>query len=368
MAFQIPEDRRTPITNPEFVKGMAATLLASEEEFPIRVEGTSTLPYSSQVKEVNPEKGWWVLKLQRALPPELVKGAIFRCTTTFEGQRFEGLTQLMGRDSYLHYKFLLPKEVVLADRRAHKRYPFRPRENAMVYLTDGKKAVSGPLSSLGARGFGFRADRIVHLESHGRLPLDTIHFVRGAGWVVRIQDMPKVGFLEASGKIAYANATAGGLMVGLEFAALSQATRAALETVLKIREIALHGVHPPGEAKEGASAGASKGPGPREKESEKEKEAAAPPQPLLRLRRRAVPLALLMQEGEPRNRMKRALAAEGYWRVVVGHDPSVLQASGRMVVGLEADCAGLEGSLPMEPGENAGSLARRLDAVMGLRE
>lgn len=364
MAFQIPEDRRTPITNPEFVRAMVASLLASEEEFPIHVEGTSTLPYSTQAKEVNPEKGWWVLKLQRALPPELAKGAVFRTTTTFEGQRFEGLILLQGRDSYLHYRFALPKEVFLADRRAHKRYPFRPRENAMVYLTDGRNAVSGPLSSLGAKGFGFRADRIVQLETHARLHLDTIHFVRGAGWMVRVQDLPKVGFLEGSAKVVHANPTPAGLIVGLEFMALPKIHQTALDTVLKIRENALHGLHPAAEGKEGAPA--PRGSGPREKGPEKE--APAPPQPLLRLRRRAVPLALLMADGEPRNRLKAALAAEGYWRVVVGNDSDVLQASGRMVVGLEADCEGLEGSLPMEPGEGAGSLARRLDAVMGLRE
>jgi hypothetical protein len=317
------------------------------------------------VAAANADKGWWDLKLQRALPPELAKGAVFRATLSFEGQRFEGLVTLKGREGYLCYRFHRPKELFLADRRKHKRYALRPRENVFVTLTDGQKAASGPMTSLSVGGLGFRVDRLVQLETHARLPLDTIHFQRGTSFVVKAQDLPKAPRLEFRGKVAGAYESEDGLVVGVEFTGISDEMHAALELALKFREIVSRGAASVLEPKEGtapvkAAAAKAEAPAPEAPQ--------APSHPLLRLRRRAVPLALLMNEGPTRDALAAALASEGYWRVVVGTDGPHLQASGRMVLGLEADCQGLEGSLPFDPGEAPGHLARRLDSVMGLKE
>lgn len=364
MVFLLPEDRKTAITDPAFIAAMGASLHASQEEFPIKVEGTATLPYTSRVAEVDPSKQWWELKLQRALPPELGKGAIFRATLAYEGQRFEGLIVLKGREGYLRYRFALPKEIFLADRRHSRRWVFRPRENVFVTLTDGQKAASGPLTNLGLGGLGFRVDRIVHLENHSRLPLDTVHLQRGAGFVVRVQDLLKAPNLELRGKVAYTFESQAGLLVGVDFTGISDAAQKALEAALKLKEAMSRGVPsvldgkvPQGTAKT-----------PAVEAAEPVRPEAPPPQPLLRLRRRAVPLALLMVEGEARDRMKAGLAAEGYWRMMVGSHGQQLQASGRMIIGLEPDCTGHEGSLPFDKNEAPRQVARRIDSVMGLRE
>jgi hypothetical protein len=367
MAFQLPEDRKTAITDPALIRAMVVALVTSKEEFPIKVEGTSTLPYTSHVAEADVDRGWWDLKLQRALPPELAKGAIFRATLAFEGQRFEGLMPLKGREGYLRYQFNLPKEVFLADRRTHKRYSYRPRENVFVTLTDGQKAASGPLASLCVGGLGFRVDRIVDLESHARLPMDTIHLAQGAGFLVKVQDLPKAPMLELRGKIAYTHESPAGLLVGVNFTGISDAAQMALEAALKFKELLSRGVasvlEPKGAAP-GAPAAASVG----KAEAAAPEEQIRPTNPLLRLRRRAVPLALLMPDGEERERLRSALATEGYWRLIVGSNGPALQASGRMILGLETDCVGLEGSLPFDADEQPGHLARRIDSVMGLKE
>jgi hypothetical protein len=366
MPFQLPEDRKTPITDPAFLKALGEGLRAGQEEFPIKVEGTTTLPYTSTVAALDVDKGWWDLKLQRALPPELAKGAVFRATLSFEDQRFEGLIHLKSREGYLLYRFLLPKEVFLADRRRHKRYALRPRENVFVTLTDGQKAASGPMVSLSVGGLGFRVDRLVHLETHARLPLDTIHFQRGMSFVIRVQGLPKAPRLEFRGKVAGTYGAEAGLIVGLEFTGVSEEAQAALESALKFREIVSRGV---ATVIEGKDVAATSGRAAGSREEEDPAETPLPTtHPLLRLRRRAVPLALLMPEGETRARLAEDLAREGYWRIVSGTDGPKLQASGRLVLGLESDCVGLEGSLPFEPRENPGRLARRLDAVMGLKE
>ncbi len=368
MAFQLPEDRKTAITDPVLIRAMVTALITSREEFPIKVEGTSTLPYTSHVAEANVDRGWWDLKLQRALPPELAKGAIFRATLAYEGQRFEGLMSLKGREGYLRYQFHLPKEVFLADRRIHKRYAYRPRENVFVTLTDGRKAASGPLASLCVGGLGFRADRIVDLESHARLPMDTIHLQQGAGFLVKVQDLPKAPMLELRGKVAYTFESPGGLLVGVDFTGISDAAQIALEAAIKFKEMLSRGVASVLEPKAAAPGATASAPAGKAGPAAAPEEQPGPANPLLRLRRRAVPLALLMPEGEARERLRSALATEGYWRLITGASGPVLQTTGRMILGLEEDCVGLEGSLPFDHDEQPGHLARRIDSVMGLKE
>ncbi len=362
--FQLPEDRKTPIEALDFLQAVAEGLKARGDEFPIKVEGTSTLPYTSQVVEL--PKDQWVLKLQRALPPELMEGAPFHFIVTHESQRFEGLLAFQGRVGYLQYRFTPPRQVFLADRRRHKRHAFRPRENVFVTLHDGQIAASGPLASLSIGGLGFRVDRVVQLETHARLTVDTALFERGRAFDVRVQDLPRAPFLDLRVRLAGAYEVGGVVHLGVEFTGMQEAAEASLQAALRFREVLAKGANvsvPPKEAKGPAPrAAAEKGPEPPAPEPP----SPIAPSPFLRLRRRSVQLGLLMPEGEPRESLRRALAAEGYFHLQVAADPASLPPT-HLVLSPESLASQMEGALPFEPDEPAGALVRRLDSALGLR-
>lgn len=361
--FELPEDRKTPIEAPAFLRAVAEGLRERGDEFPIKVEGTSTLPYTSQVTELQAER--WTLKLQRALPPELLEGALFHFTVTHENQRFEGLIPFLGRVGYLQYAFGLPRQLFLADRRRHKRHAFRPRENVFVTITDGHIAASGPMASLSLGGLGFRVDRVVELETHARLTVDTALFERGRAFDVKIQDLPKAPYLDLRVRVAGAYVLGGCVHLGLEFTGLPETHQTGLEAALRFRELVSKGassVLPPKEAKGPAA--------PRGAPEAPDGETPAPPQPtvspFLRLRRRTVHLGLLMAEGEAREALHRALAAEGYFHLQMASTPESLPAA-QVVLAPEALAGQLEGALPFEADEPPGVLVRRLDSALGLR-
>ena len=363
--FQLPEDRKAPIEDAAFLLAVAEGLRASGEEFPIKVEGTSTLPYTSQVQEL--QKDRWVLKLQRALPPELLEGALFQLVVTHEGQRFEGLIPFLGRSGYLQYRFGLPKQVFLADRRRHKRHAFRPRENVFVTLTDGHLAASGPLSSLSAGGLGFRVDRVVQLETHARLAVDTALFERGRSFDAKVQDLPKAPHLDLRVRLAGAYESGGFVHVGVAFVGLTPAAQASLEAALKFREIVAKGSASVLPAKESKEARAQGGPAPAEPEAEGAAPAPQPAaSPFLRLRRRTIRLGLLMPGGAPREDLRRALASAGYFQIHTAADPRDLPPC-QLILALEGLARDAEGALPFEAGEPAGAMLRRMDAALGLQ-
>ncbi|HWQ07731.1 MAG TPA: hypothetical protein VN436_01440, partial [Holophaga sp.] len=132
-----PGGREEPIEDPQLLKEAIASLYESETEFPIKVEGTSTLPYASCIQQVVPETRELILKLVRPLPHELMSGAVFRAILAIEDQRYEALFTYKQREAYLQYRFSQPDRLFYADRRQQKRFPFRPRENAYVSAADG---------------------------------------------------------------------------------------------------------------------------------------------------------------------------------------------------------------------------------------
>ncbi len=361
--FQLPEDRKTPIETPAFIQEVLAGLQDRGEEFPIKVEGTATLPYTSVVH--GRQKDHWILKLQRALPPELLKGALFHFVVTHGEQRFEGLIPFQGREAYLQYRFGLPKQMFLADRRRHKRFPFRPRENVFVTLTNGHLAASGPMASLSIGGLGFRIDRVVELDTHARLKVDTALFERGRAFDVKVQDLAKAPFLELRGRIAGAYDLNGVVHLGLEFTGLSEVAQASLEAALRFREVVSKGAQSVLPEKEAKAPARSRGGAPSAPE-EAEAPVPQPPSHLLRLKRRCVPLSLLMAEGPAREELWGSLRREGYFRIRLASDPAALPPAD-VVLAPEALATGVEGALPFEADEPVGSLVRRLDSALGLK-
>ncbi len=358
--FHLPEDRKTPIEAPAFLLEVVQGLRERDDEFPIKVEGATTLPYTSSVLAV--EKDRWVLKLQRALPPELLNGALFHFVVTHEEQRFEGLIPFQGREGYLQYRFGLPRQLFLADRRRHRRFSLRPRESVFVTLTDGLIAASGPMASLSIGGLGFRIDRIVHLETHERLKVDTAPFERGRAFDVKVQDLAKAPYLELRGRVAGAYDLNGMVHLGFEFTGLSEAAQASLEAALRFREIVSKGAQSVLPEKDPQKAAARKGAqGGTEPEP-----SGGPPMHLLRLKRRCVPLSLLMADGAERDQLRESLVREGYFRLRVAASAASLPPAD-VVLAPEALAIGVEGALPFDAGESVGSLVRRLDSALGLK-
>ncbi|MBI3131559.1 MAG: PilZ domain-containing protein [Acidobacteria bacterium] len=361
--FQLPEDRKTPIDAPAFIEEVVQGLYEREDEFPIKVEGATTLPYTSTAHGIH--KDHWILKLQRALPPELLKGALFHFVVTHGDQRFEGLVPFQGREGYLQYRFGRPKQMFLADRRRQKRYPFRPRENVFVTITDGYLAASGPMASLSIGGLGFRVDRIVELETHARLKVDTALFDRGRAFDMKVQDLQKAPYLELRGRIAGAYDLNGVVHLGCEFTGLSEIGQSSLEAALRFREIVSKGAQSVLPEKEPQKMAGRKGrPGPSG-DSEPET-VGGQPLHLLRLKRRCVPLSLLMPEGADRDKLRLELLREGYFRLKVAPTAASLPPAD-VVLAPETLANGVEGALPFDAGEQVGSLVRRLDSALGLR-
>lgn len=308
-----------PVEDPLRIRRHLEELRAAETEFPIKVEGTHTLPYTARLVEL--EKGSMHMKLIRPLPHELIPGAPFEMLFATAEQRFKGLLTFQGRHGYLLYRFSIPTRLVPSDQRQHKRYPFRPREKAYVLAQDGGLpgfGLAGPLVNLSLGGLAFRVDRVVRLDDHMRLTPGLGFFEKGKTLpMLKIRDLPKLPLFEARGMIANACEREGEIVLGVQFGELGPAELAELQEVLDFREKL---------QRAGSSPAAV--PAPREgRATAAHPEAAASPSPrtnpagtetpeaLKRLGRRTAGLVLAMPPGPLREGVQAALAGGGYLRV-----------------------------------------------------
>jgi len=238
------EGRDVPIEEPGLVQTVLRRLFETEAEFPIKVEGTSTLPYSSRIQGLAFEQGRFTLKLVRPLPHELMAGAVFRLVFAVDDRRLEGLITFVGREGYLQYGFQLPPCLFHADRRRHKRFPFRPRENAYVIAQDSGipgLGLAGPLVNIGLGGFAMRVDRVLKLDDGMRVPPNTALFERGKGFNrVRVQDLPRLRLLETRGLTAHAWERGSEVILGMSFNGMEADAETALAQALDLRERIYH--------------------------------------------------------------------------------------------------------------------------------
>lgn len=296
-------------------------LRVAETEFPIKVEGTHTLPYTARLVEL--EKGSMHMKLIRPLPHELLPGAPFEMLFATAEQRFKGLVTFQGRQGYLLYRFSIPTRLVPSDQRQHKRYPFRPREKAYVLAQDGGLpgfGLAGPLVNLSLGGLAFRVDRVVRLDDHMRLTPGLGFFEKGKALpMLKIRDLPKLPLFEARGLIANACEREGEIVLGVQFGELGPAELAELQEVLDFREKL---------QRAGSQSSASSTlPAPREGRTAAQRDVPATasprvnpagaesPEALKRLGRRTAGLVLAMPPGPLREGVQTALAGGGYLRV-----------------------------------------------------
>lgn len=310
--------RGTPLEDPALIRQAMQDLLSQEIEFPIKVEGTHTLPYSSQVHHVDLKKGCVHLKLIRPLPHELATGAAFDMVFLVGDQRYWAPTAFLGRENYLLYRFSIPAKMAPADRRQHKRYPFRPREKAYVVAQDGSipgHGISGPLVNLSEGGLAFRVDRVLRLDDHLRITPGPGFFERGKSIpLLKVRDLPNLPLFEARGILANALERDGGIILGLQFLDLREAELRELRVVLDIRERMLR-------APAGQSAESPRPSGPRSPALAKEPAArtapagAQSPDALRLLGRRSTRVVLAMAAGPERDLVAQALSAAGYVRL-----------------------------------------------------
>lgn len=312
--------REAPIEDPAQILRAMAGLLQAEAEFPIKVEGAHTLPYTSRIQHIDSQKGLLHLKLIRPLPHELAVGAAFEMLFAVGDQRFEAPIIFRGRESYLLYRFSIPARMTQSDRRGHKRYPFRPREKAYVLAQDAGLpgyGLAGPLVNLSMGGLAFRVDRVVRLDDHMRVTPGVGFFEKGKAIpMMKIRDLPKHPLVEARGTVADAWERDGEVVVGVRFSELGAAEFRQIEEVLAIREqmqrnSTTGSAETAARAPRSSSAAAEpKVPGGRMNPS-----GAQTPDALARLGRRCTRLLLAMAPGPARRGIIEALGSAGYLRL-----------------------------------------------------
>jgi hypothetical protein len=323
-----PEGRDVPIEDPRLVQVSLRLLFEAETEFPIKVEGTSTLPYSSRIQSLDFENGRFILKLVRPLPHELMAGAVFRLVFAVDEQRLEGLITFMGREGYLQYAFQVPPFLFHADRRRHKRYPFRPRENAYVIAQDSGipgLGLAGPLVNISMGGFALRVDRVLKLDDGMRIPPNTALFERGKGFNrVRIQDLPRLRLLETRAIVSHARERGSEVILGLTFNGMGAEEEAALAQALDLREKIYHiGLQLP---RTDDSSPAVRAYGARAEEADFLEPLRAEQEPpsevtmVLRLQRRTCAVVLVMADTPLRATVAELLRRSGYHRLELLED------------------------------------------------
>ena len=317
------EGRGAPIEDPQILQETLRNLFEAEIEFSIKVEGTATLPYASLVQRLHLAEGFFVLKLVRPLPHELAEGALFRMLFAVDDQLFECIISLNGRDGYLQYSFQLPPCLFLADRRRHKRYPFRPRENAYVIAQDAGLpglGVAGPLVNISLGGLALRVDRVLRMDDGLRVPVSSALFDRGKAFTrVRVQDLPQLHLLEGRAIAAHVSERGPELILGLTLAGLALEEETALARSLELREKMGRGGQPRSDA---APAPARSGRAAAEPADEAPLAEPGPEEPVpvsvqQRLIRRTARLVLAMAEGPVRQALLDRLRHQGFHRLEV---------------------------------------------------
>lgn len=315
--------RDTSIEDPVQIRLALTELERLETEFPIKVEGTHTLPYTSWVKHLDPAKGILHLKLIRPLPHEMVNGAPFEMLFAVGDQRYEAPLTFLGRESYLLYRFTIPTRMTPSDRRAHKRYPFRPREKAYVLAQDSSVpglGLAGPLVNLSLGGLAFRVDRVIRLDDHMRVTPGVGFFDKGRELpILKIRDLPKLPLFESRGTVANAWEQDGETHLGVQFRDLNETELKQIRDVLAIREqmqrasgtgLGTSSAATGGRASRETSPAVPRSPGQRMNPA-----GLQTPDALARLARRSTLVVLAMTPGPQRVEVGAALAAAGFLRL-----------------------------------------------------
>ena len=314
------DGRDALIEDPAEIRLVLAQLHRDEIEFPVKVEGAQTLPYTSHIRHVDQAKGLFLLKLIRPLPHEMAVGAPFEMLFSVGEQRFEAPITFLGRESYLLYRFSIPIQLTPSDRRRQKRYPFRPREKAYVLAQDGAlpgHGLAGPLVNLSLGGLAFRVDRVMRMDDHMRITPGLGFFDKGKVLpMLKIRDLPKLPLFEARGVVATARERGGEIVVGVKFADLGPAELRLIQEVLLAREQVLRSPASPSQSValvvDARVKAAHQAASPAQRSNPS---GSVTPDALTLLARRCTRVVLAMTPGPDRIWLQDALTAAGYLRL-----------------------------------------------------
>lgn len=311
------------IKDPALIAEALQALVVSEEEFPIKVEGTRTLPYTAVLLKREPS-GELILKLLRPLPPALAVGAPFQLVFATQGKRLEGRLRYVGREGYLKYRFQGPPSLTASDRRLWKRYPIRPRENFYVTGQDSElpcHGLTGPLLNLSMGGLAFRVDRMLRLDDGMPVAPHIVLFERGMVFsLLHLRGFPKGECLEARGQVVRVYQVAGEVQLGVQFLGLCDADKLFLSRFLERRERQASQGSGGFKAESGSMEWPAGAPARAERSPEPEVPRTAGLDALGALDRRCARLLLVGPPGEDRDRMEGNLRAAGYWRFETAPD------------------------------------------------
>ncbi len=330
------------IKDPAFILAALRDMETTGAEFPIKVEGTKTLPYAAVVISLDAANGQIIVKLVRPLPPALKSGALFEMVFATQDKRFECRIIFLGREGYLQYRFQGPPFLTATDRRLWKRYPIRPRENLHVAAQDADMpghGITGPLLNLSMGGLVFRVDRMLRLDDGMLIRPASYMFERGKSLpLMRLRGLPKGEVLEARGQVVRAQESGSELHVAIQFTGMGEPGKLLLIRFLAARErqsiqIPQGGGHEIGPAEgsrlarpSGAPAKPTAEPDAIPEDVSQEEGEAGPGAPLpgpeqaaleaqLLLDRRSTHLLLVALPGEDRDRVALRLEASGYSRL-----------------------------------------------------
>jgi hypothetical protein len=347
--------REAPVEDPVQIRGALAELKQVQAEFPIRVEGTHTLPYTSHIHHLDLDGAEIHLKLIRPLPHEMKAGAPFEMTFSAGEQRFTAPITFLGRDSYLIYRFTLPLRMLQCDRRLHKRYPFRPREKAYVLAQDAGlpgHGLAGPLVNLSLGGLAFRVDRILRLDDHLCVPPSSGFFERGKELpLLKIRDLPKLPLFETRGIIANSWERGSEVIVGIKFAELRESEMRQIQAVIDLRELMQRSpAQLPGRDGTGKETHSEANAQNDSVHSRRVNPAGSrTPDALKRLGRRCTSVLLAMPPGPSRDQVKQGFLSLGYLRLQAEDSLEAALAQIRRLPDTSNPVLAVE--LPADPGD-----------------
>jgi len=324
--------RGAPVEDAAQIRQAMLGLLQTGEEFPIKVEGTHTLPYAARVAHLDAQKGLVHLKLIRPLPHEMAPGAPFEMMFAMGEQRYEAPTTFHGREGYLLYRFAIPPQMTPSDRRRYKRYPFRPREKAYVVVQDASvpgHGLSGPLVNLSLGGLAFRLDRVMRLDDHLRVTPGPGFFERGKAFpMLKIRDLPKLPVFEARGILANAYERGGETIIGIQFGELGTSELRELQGVLDLRELLRSA---PASASDATRDSGTRAPAePRGPGTRMAPAGQQTPDALRLLARRSSRILVVLPPGPDRDLLGQTLGSQGFLRQETADSMEQALASLRM--------------------------------------
>ena len=191
----------------------------------------------AQVLRVEEDSMRILLRLQRALPGDMLPKQKITMVFPLGGFRFLAQVRFLTRGQYLEAYVSVPEAVRHAERRSKMRTRFGSREKATVTFLDGLDkhhlGATGSLLDLSMEGLCVHLERAVSTLDNSPLPLKSSLFKPGDPLpVIRVEHLPSAPILECSGHVAHIEEIDDWIVVGICFDAPGEAQTQLLAQVM----------------------------------------------------------------------------------------------------------------------------------------